>query len=142
MLRSECLLLSRHGCFALRSRPDIFRDTRVRCVDDDLDHFAIRRGGGCGAHVLPLLWALIPFAVDHIRRPSGIAATAAEVVQVSENRKANAKRQDSTRNAEGATVARFVIFTEDLGAVDAGDICTHDDTVNWLDVRISGVGQA
>lgn len=51
------------------------------------------------------------------------------VVEESENGKSEADAEDDDIDGEAAAVLGLVIRSEDLGTVDTGDVCTHDDPI-------------
>lgn len=76
--------------------------------------------------MLPFIRASI-IAVDWTdRSPPSMAAAPTKIVQISENSERNTKRQNSTSDAESTAVLGLIVLAEDLGAVDASNIRSHD----------------
>jgi len=113
--------------YELRLVLQILGDARVTTIYHDLYSLSVVRCRRCGVHSLPLLGALISFAGGSVRHPSRLAASAAEVVEESEDSECDTESQDGASDTEGTTVFGLVVFAEDLCTVDTSDVCAHDD---------------
>jgi len=111
----------------LRLVLQIMGDAWVVTIDHNLHNLAVVRCRCRGVHSLPLLGALVSFAGGSVRHPSRLAASAAEVVEESEDSECDTEGQDGASDTEGTTVFGLVVFAEDLRTVDTSDVCAHDD---------------
>jgi hypothetical protein len=113
----------------------ILRNSRVATINHDLHDLTVMRRYRRGIDSLPFLGAFVSSAGRSVRNSSCVAASTTEVVKEPENGQCDTKGQNSASDAEGTTVARFVIFTEDLSTVDTSDVGAHDDSasgVSWF----------
>jgi hypothetical protein len=107
----------------------ITRNSMVIAINHDLHDLAVRR---CGVHSLPFLWAFVSFASGSVWYSPRVAASTAKVIKESENSKCDTEGQNGASDTESTSVPWFVVFTEDLRAVDASYIGAHDDSAGAL----------